>query len=135
MELECGKNKCCVVGFPVLRPVVLYEVSLEILGKFGPVWESLRILRVCPKLPTSGKAVYSEFDGCMALVCAHCKRDFCGYCHKATASSKGAHDHVRECDANLTSNGSYYATSEQIREAQRRFRVKQLKRFFEDPKV
>lgn len=81
------------------------------------------------------KQVYSEFDGCMALQCAHCKGDFCGYCHKATGSSKGAHDHVRECDANLTSNGSYYATAEQIREAQRRFRVKQLKRFFEEKKM
>lgn len=35
LELECGKNKCCVVVFPLLRPVVLYEVLLEILGKFG----------------------------------------------------------------------------------------------------
>ena len=47
----------------------------------------------------------------------------------------GAHDHVRECDANLTSNGSYYATPEQIREGQRRFRVKQLKKFFEEKQM
>ncbi|CAL1140685.1 unnamed protein product [Cladocopium goreaui] len=81
------------------------------------------------------KQVYSEFDGCMALECAHCKGHFCGYCHKALASSRGAHDHVRECDANLTTNGSYYATPEQIREGQRRFRVKQLKKFFEEKQM
>ncbi|CAK9055241.1 Hypothetical protein SCF082_LOCUS30700 [Durusdinium trenchii] len=81
------------------------------------------------------KQVYSEFDGCMALECAHCHGHFCGYCHKALQSSRGAHDHVRECDANLTSNGSYYATADQIRDAQRRFRVKQLKKFFEEKKM
>eukprot|EP00435_Cladocopium_sp_Y103_P040851 s1308_g11.t1 len=53
------------------------------------------------------KQVYSEFDGCMALECAHCKKHFCGYCHKAVASSKG----------------------------QRRFRVKQLKKFFEEKQM
>ena len=42
---------------------------------------------------------------------------------------------MRDCDANLTTNGSYYATPEQIREAQRRFRVKQLKKFFEEKKM
>lgn len=35
LELECGKNKCCVVVFPLLRQVVPNEVLLEILGKFG----------------------------------------------------------------------------------------------------
>ena len=43
--------------------------------------------------------------------------------------ASGTHNHVRECDANLTSNGSYYATATQIKEAQRRYRVKMLKRF------
>ena len=47
----------------------------------------------------------------------------------------GAHDLVRECDENLTTNGSYYATPEQIREGQRRFRVKQLKKFFEEKQM
>lgn len=71
----------------------------------------------------------AEFDGCMALKCSSCKENFCGYCHKACADSGGTHNHVRECDANLTSNGSYYATATQIKEAQRRYRVKMLKRF------
>ena len=81
------------------------------------------------------KQVYSEFTGCMALQCESCKKDFCGYCHKGMQSSKGCHDHVRECDANLTRDGSYYATPDQIREAQRRFRVKMLKKFFEEKKM
>ena len=136
LELECGKNKCCVVVFPVLRQgCSLWSFIKKYWGSLGILANSASLSSLFQKLPTSGKQVYSEFDGCMALQCAHCKRDFCGYCHKATASSKGAHDHVRECDANLTSNGSYYATAEQIREAQRRFRVKQLKKFFEDRKV
>ena len=75
------------------------------------------------------RAVYSEFDGCMALQCASCERHFCGYCHKAAACSRGCHEHVRECDMNLTSNGSYFATQEIVREAQRRYRVKKLKHF------
>ena len=65
----------------------------------------------------------------MALKCSSCNGNFCGFCHKPCTSSRGTHDHVRECDANLTSNGSYYATATQIKEAQRRYRVKMLKRF------
>lgn len=79
----------------------------------------------CPHCCT----VYAEFDGCMALCCATCKGNFCGYCHKATESSSGAHSHVRECLMNETSNGSYYATPEEIRNAQRRYRTRQIKKF------
>ena len=79
----------------------------------------------CPHCAT----VYAEFDGCMALKCSSCNLSFCGYCHKGFPDSRGAHDHVRECDANLTRNGSYYATAEEIKEAQRRYRIKKLKKF------
>ena len=74
-------------------------------------------------------AVYAEFDGCMALQCASCTGSFCGYCHKGVANSRGCHDHVRECDMNLTPNGSYYADAAVIKEAQRRYRIKRLKQF------
>ena len=60
---------------------------------------------------------------------ASCSGSFCGYCHKAVATARGCHDHVRECDMNLTANGSYYADAPVIREAQRRYRVKRLKQF------
>ena len=79
----------------------------------------------CPHCLT----VYAEFDGCMALNCASCSKDFCGYCHKAVANSRGCHEHVRECDMNLTTNGSYYADALVIKEAQRRYRIKRLKLF------
>ena len=79
----------------------------------------------CP----SCHAAYADFDGCMALQCASCSKHFCGYCHKPAATSRGCHDHVRECDMNLTPNGSYYADPDIIREAQRRYRVKKLKHF------
>ncbi|CAE7928257.1 unnamed protein product, partial [Symbiodinium necroappetens] len=78
--------------------------------------------------------VYVDFEGCMALECGRCRQNFCGYCHKPTATSRGAHEHVRECEANLTENGSYYADERIIREAQRRYRIKRLKQFFQSNK-
>lgn len=84
----------------------------------------------CPHCAT----VYTEFDGCLALACATCKRHFCGFCHKAFESSRGTHQHVRECDANTTANGSYYANAAEIKEAQRRYRVKRLKKFLREQK-
>eukprot|EP00439_Symbiodinium_sp_Y106_P076235 s87_g15.t1 len=78
--------------------------------------------------------VYVDFEGCMALECGICRQNFCGYCHKPTTTSRGAHEHVRECEANLTENGSYYADERIIREAQRRYRIKRLKQFFQNNK-
>lgn len=80
---------------------------------------------MCPKCATA----YAEFDGCMALQCSSCQTHFCAYCHKVCKDSRGAHQHVRECDMNLTLDGSYYATPEAIKDAQRRYRVKELKSF------
>jgi hypothetical protein len=37
--------------------------------------------------------------------------------------------HVRECDMNQTPDGSYYASEQQIKDAQRRYRLKTLKQF------
>ena len=73
--------------------------------------------------------VYTEFDGCMALQCETCKKHFCGFCHKGFVDSRGTHQHIHGCDANMTANGSYYADATQIKEAQRRYRVKKLKQF------
>lgn len=75
------------------------------------------------------KIVYAEFEGCMALQCTHCRKHFCAYCHKGCESSRGAHLHVRECDMNLTRDGSYYANPEEIEDGQRRYRIKELKKF------
>jgi len=51
--------------------------------------------------------------------------------HHGTETSGGAHDHVRQCLANETSNGSYYATPEQIKLAQRKHRTRELKKFLQ----
>jgi len=51
--------------------------------------------------------------------------------HHGTETSRGAHDHVRNCLANETSNGSYYATPEQIEVAQRKHRTRELKKFLQ----
>ena len=43
--------------------------------------------------------------------------------------SRSCHEHVRECDLNPTPNGSYYADADQIRAAQKRHRIKEMKKF------
>ena len=75
------------------------------------------------------KAVYVDFTGCMAIQCERCKGNFCAYCHQKTESSRGAHEHVRQCLMNDTDDGSYYATAEQIHDAQKRYRTREIKRF------
>lgn len=77
---------------------------------------------------------YADFEGCMALQCKRCERYFCGFCHKPTANSDDAHQHVRHCDANLTENRSFFANERIIREAQRRYRIKRLEQFFQSNK-
>ena len=72
---------------------------------------------------------YAEFDGCMALQCASCTDHFCGWCHQGFRTSRGTHQHVRECQMNLTETGSYYASGIQIRDGQRRYRIKALKQY------
>lgn len=79
----------------------------------------------CPHCSTA----YIDFTGCMALQCETCKGNFCGYCHTKTESSSGAHNHVRTCIMNETRTGSYYATEEEIKAAQRRYRTRELKKF------
>jgi hypothetical protein len=85
----------------------------------------------CPHCSTP----YAEFDGCMAIQCGTCKKSFCGYCHHGTETARGAHDHVRECLVNDTNNGSYYATPEQVKVAQRKHRTRELKKFLQPMKM
>ncbi|KAL7558501.1 hypothetical protein ACA910_008100 [Epithemia clementina (nom. ined.)] len=74
---------------------------------------------------------YFDFDGCMALCCASCKRSFCGYCHQKTETSQGAHEHVRQCLMNTTPDASYYASEERKKEAQRQYRTRELKKYLQ----
>lgn len=102
------------------------SAALREQGKSGAARARSEALNLaCPHCDT----VYIDFEGCMALQCSSCKKHFCGYCHKKTQDSKGCHNHVRECDMNQTTNGSYFADAIQIKEAQRRYRVKRLKLF------
>ena len=80
-----------------------------------------------PACPHCG-AAYAEFDGCMALACSTCKGNFCGYCHIKCNTSGGAHEHVRFCLMNTTPDSSYYATEEQVKDAQRQYRTRELKK-------
>eukprot|EP00457_Paulinella_chromatophora_P003966 gb/GEZN01003976.1/.p1 GENE.gb/GEZN01003976.1/~~gb/GEZN01003976.1/.p1 ORF type:complete len:654 (-),score=47.22 gb/GEZN01003976.1/:58-2019(-) len=81
----------------------------------------------CPHCHTC----YCEFDGCMALKCSTCTKHFCGWCHKGFDSSQGTHDHVRECDDNLSMAGSYYAEASEIRKGQNRYRSNKLRKFLQ----
>jgi len=102
--------------------------SVQAKGKDGAAKaRNFALNLACPH--ESCHAVYGEFDGCMALQCASCKKHFCGYCHKGLSDSRGCHEHVRECDMNLTLNSSYYAEASTIKEAQRKYRIKKLKQF------
>lgn len=80
------------------------------------------------------KAVYFDFSGCMAIQCKRCGGIFCAYCHQKTATSAGAHKHVRDCLLNETATGSYYATPEQIEDAQKRYRTREIKNFLRNHK-
>ncbi len=80
------------------------------------------------------QAVYVDFSGCMAIQCGRCKGNFCAYCHQKTSTSRGAHEHVRQCLMNVTDDGSYYATPEQIHDAQRRYRTWEIKKFLQKHK-
>ena len=81
----------------------------------------------CPHCHT----VYLDFVGCMALVCETCKKHLCAYCHQKCETSRGTHDHVRGCLMNETPQASYYANAEEIKNAQRRFRTREVKKFLQ----
>jgi hypothetical protein len=77
------------------------------------------------------KIAYADFAGCMALQCQTCKGHFCRYCHQASATGRGTHEHVRQCLMNETNNGSYYATEEEVKRAQRRYKTREIKKFLQ----
>ena len=72
---------------------------------------------------------YYDFDACMAIQCAGCKKSFCGYCHEGLVPSDGTHEHVRNCRMNRHNKGSYYANPDEIVDAQKFYRTRQLKKF------
>ena len=81
----------------------------------------------CPHCHT----VYAEFTGCMALECQSCKGNFCAYCHQSFTTGRGTHEHVRQCLMNETANGSYYAEPQEIVNAQRRYRTRELRKYLQ----
>jgi hypothetical protein len=119
----------------------LQDKVAEVLSKYGNAKDMLRqeakqrakeardtVLNL--KCPHCG-VVYDEFEGCMALVCQTCENSFCGYCHQKTATSLGAHEHVQQCLMNETAGAGYFATPEQVRDAQKRYRTREIKRFLQ----
>jgi hypothetical protein len=119
----------------------LHSRVKELMQKYGDADEMLRVkardhaLQIrntimnlsCPHC----EIAYFDFSGCMALKCQTCEGNFCGYCHQKTATGQGAHEHVRTCLMNDTSNGSYYATAEEIEKSQRRYRTREIKKYLQ----
>jgi transposase-like protein len=112
--------------------------TLELFEKYANADETLKVKAKQAALdirntilnlscPHCGIA-YAEFIGCMALQCESCEKNFCAYCHFKAGTSRGAHEHVRECLMNESTNGSYFADPVQIKNAQRRYRQRELKK-------
>lgn len=58
----------------------------------------------CPKCCQA----YTEFDGCLSLVCSKCKCFFCAKCHMIRPDSKSSHNHVALCKANGSPTGLFH---------------------------
>lgn len=63
------------------------NVRLEIV-------ENILTLR-CPN--TACRAVFYDFDGCFAILCSNCHRQFCGWCMQGSEHGKDVHGHVASC--------------------------------------
>jgi ribosomal protein L37AE/L43A len=100
------------------------DAALKAKAQRGAMKAKNAILNLC--CPHC-KIAYAEFEGCMALQCQSCQHFFAGYCHQPIPSSRGTHEHVRQCLINETNNGSYFASNEEIARAQSRF-LRQLKK-------
>jgi hypothetical protein len=76
---------------------------------------------MCPHCHT----VYAEFDGCMAVNCAHCNKWFCGHCHAGFSNSDTSHSHVLTCSMNT--NRSYFSDPTEKRQVQTKYRTQKVK--------
>lgn len=99
-------------------------LCLEAKRLAGEAWNTVLNLR-CPHCKTA----YFDFTGCMALQCKRCEGHFYAYCHQEFPTARGAHEHVRQCLLNETDDGNYYARPDQIRDAQKRYRTTEIKKF------
>uniref|UniRef100_A0A0G4FAX6 Uncharacterized protein n=1 Tax=Chromera velia CCMP2878 TaxID=1169474 RepID=A0A0G4FAX6_9ALVE len=78
------------------------------------------------------RAFYADFTGCMALKCESCMAHFCGWYHAYHgADLRSAHQHVRECLHNENSRKDYFGTPQEIETAQRKYRERAIKSFFD----
>jgi hypothetical protein len=79
----------------------------------------------CPRCSQA----FVDFTGCMALTCsaAGCGCEFCAWCLKDCG--KDAHSHVRNCPVRPAGVDTYFATSDQYREAWKQRRIDLLEDF------
>ncbi len=65
----------------------------------------------------------------MALSCAQCAQNFCGWCHRSFKSDAASHEHLRSCKLSLSHNGSPFANAKQIADGQAIYRRNKLNDF------
>lgn len=66
------------------------------------------------------QAPFFDFNGCLALTCAACGKEFCGVCCRSHAATTDGHQMVRSCTGKLTSaqqsaygfHGTYFIGSD-----------------------
>ena len=109
----------------------LQSAVAEVLDTYGNA--ELRLLKEAKTLADEARntvlnlrcphcqSVYFDFTGCMAIQCERCKGQ--------SPTGRGAHEHVRQCLFNETDDGNYYANAQQIRDAQKRYRTREIKKF------
>lgn len=70
--------------------------------------------------------VIFEWDACMAVRCANCRNDFCGWCLKVCG--KDAHPHVKICDKN-PKKGEVFGSVENKNKAWNKQRMIQIQEY------
>ncbi len=62
-------------------------------------------------------------DGCCAVRCTQCSTYFCWLCFQESATSKGCHDHVRQCKENPVRGDLFLSHAQKVK-AQKKHRLK-----------
>ena len=75
------------------------------------------------------RQAFFDWDGCCMVTCG-CGRNFCSWCLSPLEQDDDiAHDHVRQCQYNLTSDGDLFAEPAEIEDGFRQLKRRQLREY------
>lgn len=97
-DCEHKWNNEFIVTFPTVSETTLRTVIVDRLPLGRNVILSA-IMNCCIRCPHCG-TVFDSYDNCNAVICTHCRKNFCGICFEAPDSD--AHPHV------LNNHGAVY---------------------------